>query len=140
MVTLLYKSGDRAVVVGGTYYRTSMKIYLTVLHDVSKPGFVNIVFDKAQYARGSFVSRTNTRLHTQSLRKISPSANKDPEKTEGKFPLDALDIVTLDEVDIPDDVKEKIRDLCADFRRLGMKSDSTQAGALVRIGMRENTE
>ena len=140
MVTLLYKSGDRAVVVGGTYYRTATKIYLTVLQDISKPGFVNIVFDKAQYARGSFVSRTNTRLHTQSLRKISPSANKDPEKTEGKFPLDALDIVTLDEVDIPDDVKEKIRDLCADFRRLGMKSDSTQAGALVRIGMRKNTE
>ena len=53
-------------------------------------------------------SRTNTRLHTQSLRNISPSANKDPEKTEGKFPLDTLDIVTLDEVDIPDDVKEKI--------------------------------
>ena len=61
-------------------------------------------------------------------------------KTEGKFPLDALDIVTLDKVDIPDDVKEKIRDLCADFRCLSMKSDSTQAGALVRIGMRKNTE
>ena len=86
MVTLLYKSGDRAVVVGGTYYRTSMKMYLTGRHDVSKPGFVNISFDKAQYARGSFVSRTNTRLHTQSLRKISPSANKDPEKNRGQIP------------------------------------------------------
>ena len=140
MVTLLYKSDNCAVVVGGTYYGTLTKIYLTVQHDVSKPGFVNIAFDKAQYARGSFVSRTNIRIQTQSLRKISPSANKDPEKTEGKFPLDALDIVTLDEVDIPDDVKEKNRDLCADFRRLDMKSNSTQAGALVRIGMRKNTE
>ena len=104
MVTILYKSGNHAVVVGGTQYQVSTKIYLTVLQDISKLGFVNIDFDKAQYTRGSFLSRTNTRLHTQSLRKISLSVNKDPENTEGKFPLDALDIVALDEFDIPDDV------------------------------------
>ena len=48
-----------------------------------------------------------------------------------------LDTVTLDGVEISDKTRAKIRDLCDEFRRLGITENSAQASVLINIGMRE---
>ena len=125
----IFCKGDRATIVGGMYYQTGQVIGCTIKEDIIEPGFVAVAFDKPQNPRNSFVSRTKTKLHSQSLQKIK--------QTTKRVALNLLDTVTLDEVEIPDKTRAKICDLCDKFCCLGITESSAQASVLINIGMRE---
>ena len=48
-----------------------------------------------------------------------------------------MEELTLDEVDITDDVKTKVREVCAAFRRNGFKRKTNEMMYLLSLGMKE---
>ena len=82
----------------------------------------------------------DSRLIRTNIEEYSLLSARSAGSAHRRFNLAMMDDLGLDDVDILDDVKEKLRVLCRAFKRNGFDKKRTEMMVLVNLGMKEVEE
>ena len=105
---------------------TAIRLYnVTILEDVpASPVFAQAVTDDGSFASGNY----------------SLPSRVTPASRTNRVNLSFVEELTLNQVDITDDVKSKIRELCLALKRNGFEKKTTEMLLLLNMGMKELEE
>ena len=158
-----FKVGDRAMVVGGSYYNTyGDPIYVTIVK-MKSSSKVDILFDKPQKNPNTMMTKQKTWLAKSSLRKIiDDDASKSEESDESQNSVGTETVIypdppapdnaqftrsflelergsNLDDrPELTREMKRKLRDLCKCFKKAGFGPNNLIMLGYVQMGMREH--
>ena len=137
-----FEEGYRVMVIGGTYEK-AYDFYATVTAECSmQSSYVSIKFDRPQIGYSTMQRMRGavfrTKLAKHNVKKVEVAHAKVVSACPYIYSvIIRMDSMTLEDVDISNELRLRIRDVCKTMKRSGMKKGSPSVHTLIAIGMNE---